>query len=126
MIVLYAEDDVDDFYFFREVVNELNSEVECINTRSGVETIEYLDNAIILPDLIVLDINMPAMDGKACLKNIKKDSKFKSIPVIIYTTTLTARDNEHCLQLGASECIQKPTSVAEAHKKLLKYFNSPN
>ena len=124
MLILYAEDDIDDFYLFSEVIKEINSKVECVNTRNGLETIEYLDNAIVLPQLIFLDINMPAMDGKACLKNIKKDSKLKSIPVVIYTTSLNSRDQDHCRQLGASEYIGKPKTVKDAREKLSKYFKS--
>jgi CheY-like chemotaxis protein len=125
MLVLYAEDDVDYFYFFYEVIKEINPKIECINTRDGLETIEYLDNASVLPELIVLDINMPAMDGKACLKNIKKDPKLRSIPVVIYTTSFNSRDQEHCLQLGAIDYIQKPNTVFEAQEKLSKYFKAP-
>jgi CheY-like chemotaxis protein len=122
MVVLYAEDDVDDFYFLCEVIKGINPNVKCINTRNGFETIEYLDSALLLPEMIVLDINMPAMDGKACLKNIRKDPRLKDIPVIVYTTTINSRDEQHCLQLGALECIEKPNNIADAHQRFLKYF----
>ena len=124
MIVLYAEDDLDDFDFFCEVTKEINPHVRCINTRNGVETIEYLDTAIVLPQLIVLDINMPIMNGKVCLKNIKKDLKLNDIPILIYTTTLNLTDQEQCIQLGALDCIQKPYSMTEAVQKLSKYFQN--
>lgn len=124
MIVLYAEDDIDDFDFFCEVLKTLSPEHRCINTRNGVETIEFLEGTVVLPEIIFLDINMPTMDGKACLRNIKNDERFKSIPVVIYTTSSNDKDKQHCLQLGAIEYVQKPTSIAEAINGLTKSFEA--
>ena len=125
MTILYAEDDIDDFDFFCEVLNSVSPEHTCLNTRDGIETIDFLENADALPDVIFLDINMPSMDGKACLRNIKNDSRFKSIPVVIYTTSSNARDRDHCLQLGALEYVQKPTSIAEAYERISRLVASP-
>jgi CheY-like chemotaxis protein len=62
------------------------------------------------------------MDGKSCLKNIRKDERFKTIPVVIYTTSSNKKDIDLCMQLGAAEYIQKPNSMKEAIDKLSKYF----
>ena len=124
MIILYGEDDIEDFDIFCEVVKSLNPTAECINTTDGSETLQFLDNAIILPDLIFLDINMPSMDGKACLKIIKRDERLKTIPVIVYTTSNNVRDREHCLELGATEFVQKPNSLAEVRQKLSRFVQA--
>lgn len=121
MLVLYAEDDIDDFDFFCETIESIDPATRCINTRDGIETIDYLENAMVLPDVIFLDINMPTMDGKSCLRNIKMDERFKEIPVVIYTTSNSEKDKEHCLQLGAVDYVQKPTSIAEASGKLSRW-----
>jgi CheY-like chemotaxis protein len=120
MTILYAEDDIDDFVFFTEVAESLSPDNKCINTRNGVETIEFLEVAEELPEIIFLDINMPTMDGKACLRNIKKDERFQSIPVVVYTTSKNERDRLHCLQLGAMEYVEKPVNVKEAYDRLSK------
>jgi CheY-like chemotaxis protein len=122
MIVLYAEDDLEDLDIFCEVLEQIDPSVRCLSARDGREALELLDNAIILPDYIFLDINMPAMDGKVCLKHLKKDDRFKNIPVIIYTTSNSKKDIELCMQLGAREYIQKPNSIKEAVDKLSKFF----
>jgi CheY-like chemotaxis protein len=122
MIVLYAEDDIDDFDFFCEVLKTVSPDHRCINTRNGVETMDFLENSVVLPEIIFLDINMPTMDGKACLRNIKLDERFKSIPVVIYTTSSNDRDKQHCLQLGAVEYVQKPTSIAGAFEGFQRLF----
>lgn len=66
---------------------------QIISARNGTEALEILDNLVRLPDYVFLDINMPSMDGKACLKNLKRDHRVKSFPVIIYTTNTNKIDN---------------------------------
>jgi CheY-like chemotaxis protein len=122
MLVLYAEDDIDDFGIFCEVLQTINPLVKCVNARNGFDVLEFLDNSTTLPQYVFLDINMPAMDGKACLKHIKKDERFKLIPVIIYTTSKNPKDIELCKQLGAADYLIKPNTVKEAFDKLSKFF----
>ena len=62
------------------------------------------------PDLILLDLNMPGMDGRGFLKLIKADERLRSIPVIVLTTSTDAVDIQRCYHLGASTYIQKPVS----------------
>ena len=62
------------------------------------------------PDLILLDLNMPGMDGRRFLEIVKADERLKSIPVVILTTSSDNSDIERCYQLGASTYIQKPVS----------------
>ncbi|HEY3405747.1 MAG TPA: response regulator, partial [Ohtaekwangia sp.] len=75
MIILYAEDDIDDFQFFTETVSAMDSSCTCLNVSNGRELLDFLDTSLILPDLILLDINMPVMNGRACLKEIKRDPR---------------------------------------------------
>jgi two-component system, response regulator len=62
------------------------------------------------PDLILLDLNMPGMDGRRFLEIIKADERLKCIPVVVLTTSSDSSDIERCYQLGASTYIQKPVS----------------
>ena|SRR6188768_873697 len=111
MLVLYAEDDIDDFDFFSETLKSVDASITIVNTRDGNETLNFLESEMELPDMIFLDINMPSMDGKSCLKEIKRLDRLKHIPVVIYTTSNNPLDKEHCMQLGALDYVQKPTSV---------------
>lgn len=124
MIVLHAEDDFDDFDMLTDILSAINPAIKTINVRNGAETLEFLDNATILPDMIFLDINMPAMDGKACLKHIKKDEKYAKIPVIIFSTSSSALDIEQCKQLGADYYVSKPTTMKEGVEALRKVVNA--
>jgi len=118
MTILYAEDDIDDYNFFVETLHEINQHAECINAINGINTLEVLEQLTASPDIIFLDINMPAMDGKACLKTLKNDLRFRSIPVFIYTTGASPSDIAHCKQLGAKDFILKPNTVTEARRIL--------
>ncbi len=86
--------------------------------KNGEDALNYLhkkqdyanNTAIKTPDLIMLDLNMPGIDGKQVLKTIKETDKLKKIPVIILSTSIDTKDIEQCYELGASTYIQKPVS----------------
>ncbi|HTW26023.1 MAG TPA: response regulator [Acetobacteraceae bacterium] len=86
--------------------------------RSGQEALDHLHGegddpngaARRNPDLILLDLNMPGIDGRHVLETIKKDSKLRSIPVVVLTTSTDSRDIEACYAAGANSYIQKPVS----------------
>lgn len=124
MFVLYAEDDIDDFYLFSETLRSIDPSVQVINTRDGFETLKYLESELELPDVIFLDINMPSMDGKSCLKEIRRDERYKSVPVVIYTTSRNPLDKEHCIELGAADYIQKPNNVTDATEQLSRHIKT--
>ena len=122
MLILYAEDDIDDFDFLCEVIRSFRPGLECVNAINGIEALEFLETTKRLPDVIVIDINMPAMDGRACLKAIKSDARFSAIPVIIYSTSRDPRDIAICMQLGATDYLMKPNTMEEAVAGLSKHF----
>ena len=117
-MILYAEDDLDDFDFFRETLETVDPAHACINVLNGKEVLDFLENAEVRPDLIFMDINMPILDGRSCLKEIKKDDRFKSIPVFIFTTNTNPRERDLCMELGASGFLQKPTHLQAAIDQL--------
>jgi len=108
---LYADDDPDDQDFFRSMVNEVEPSVGVVVVNNGLELLQYLNNIVAkgkLPCCIILDINMPIWDGIRTLKALKVDEKYKNIPVIMFTTSRSLRDNELSLKLGAQGFITKP------------------
>ena len=84
---------------------------------NGEQALELLDknyNVAEVPCLIVLDLNMPKMNGTQTLGNLKSDERFKHIPVIIYSTSINPLEKEKCMQLGAHSYITKPISFKES------------
>ena len=113
---LYADDDPDDQEFFRSMISAINGNVSVVIVNNGLELLQYLnyaDGMDNLPCCIVLDINMPVWDGITTLKALKIEEKFRNLPVIMFTTSRSLRDNELCLQLGAQAFITKPVRQSE-------------
>jgi CheY-like chemotaxis protein len=103
MTILYADDDKDDRDLLAEALEQIDPSISCITAHDGKEALNILQENKTLPDYIFLDVNMPVMDGKKCLTELKKDSKLKNIPVIIFSTTTNTQEILHLFQLGASE-----------------------
>ncbi|HEY3404156.1 MAG TPA: response regulator, partial [Ohtaekwangia sp.] len=96
----------------------------CLNVSNGRELLDFLDTSLILPDLILLDINMPVMNGRACLKEIKRDPRLKHIPVVIFTTSKNEQDRQLCIELGATDFLLKPTTSHQATEQLKGLLSS--
>jgi CheY-like chemotaxis protein len=88
---------------------------------NGVDALHYLEQCVDLPCLIILDLNMPRLNGTQILEKLKTHQKFKSIPVIIYSTSINNIEKEKCLKIGAADYIVKPVSYAETIR-IGKYF----
>ena len=85
---------------------ELKEEYEVTPVLSGEQAMQFLEKRI--PDLILLDINMPIMDGKETLQKIKGNPAWSSIPVIFLTSDESSETEAECLRLGAEDYIRKP------------------
>jgi CheY-like chemotaxis protein len=116
-VFLCVDDDLDDIEVFCDAVKTINPNYRCITARNGKEAIDLLNNGL-LPDCIFLDINMPIMNGKQTLKEIRKNTKFQNVPVIMYSTTIHPKDAAEYKQLGATEFLVKASQFEELCKTL--------
>ena len=123
MVVLYADDDLDDRELFADALNEINSGIKLILAANGREVIDRIENQRELPDFIFLDINMPVMSGKECLKALRKVDRLKSVPIIMYTTTSNKEEFKNLLLLGAADCIVKGISFKAIKDSLRSILN---
>lgn len=108
MTILIVDDDADDLQFFTDAIAEIDSNVSCITAFNGIEALHVLEAVNPRPDYIFLDLNMPRMGGKQCLRHIKNNPHFESIPVIIYSTSRRPEDVEEVRNAGAAAFIIKP------------------
>jgi CheY-like chemotaxis protein len=107
-VVYIIDDDIDDQNFLTEAIKEIDSAIECYTAMNGQEGLNKLEaNAVPFPSLIFLDLNMPRIDGRKFLMALKKHPKFKSIPVVIYTTSADQKDRDEMHQLGAADYVVK-------------------
>lgn len=112
--LLIIEDNQDDFEAVSRALKSVGLDTNIDWYRSGREAISYLNNLKSeknnpnLPNIILLDLNMPGIDGRKMLEILKNNQEVKSIPIIIFSTSSDERDIEHCYANGANSYIQKP------------------
>ncbi|HSZ72221.1 MAG TPA: response regulator [Cytophagaceae bacterium] len=117
--VLLADDDIDDRMIFSDAVSELNINVDLQVVKDGAELMNYLlTSAVILPEIIFLDLNMPRKNGFECLDEIKKHPVLKDIFIIIYSTTESQKEIDDVFRQQANLFIKKPNSFTELKKTL--------
>lgn len=102
MIILYIDDDVEDIEIFRDAVEAVDPSIRYFSATSGKEALDFLNNGNIRPDHILLDINMPGMDGKKCLQEIRKNTQLDGINIFIYSTNSFPKDIDQIESLGAT------------------------
>lgn len=122
MVVLIVDDDADDIELFGQAVAEIDASINCVEAYNGLEALKILKRNSWLPDYIFLDINMPLMNGRKCLEEIKRDNAYNKIPIIIYSTTKDLKQIEECRKLGA-DFLTKPDNfqvLIESLTKILK------
>lgn len=106
------DDDPDDREIFAMALEDAHKSYNCVTAKNGVDALEKLNsNEKFVPDYIFLDLNMPMLSGKECLKELKKISRLSHVPVIIYSTSSYEKDIEETKQLGASYFLTKPSSI---------------
>lgn len=121
--IMIVDDDEDDRDLFCEAVSVIAKEIKCLGKQSGEDAIKYLtDDKTSLPDIIFLDLNMPRLDGKTCLKEFKQLNRVKEIPVVIYSTSNHPIDREQTKLLGATGFVQKHTEFQKLTEELRKWL----
>ena len=114
-IVIYADDDPDDIQLVLESFSRYSTNVEVLTFRDGLQTLSYLQNISgidLLPCLIILDINMPRLDGKETLIKLRQIEVFAETPVVMFTTSFFPLDPTFAEQYKAG-LMKKPLDVRQ-------------
>ena len=119
ILITLADDDEDDRLFFTDAFEELKINTIVNTVNNGRELLNFLNHPeTVLPNIIFLDLNMPILNGIECLKEIKRDDKFKDIAIAIYSTSSSDQDVENTFILGANIYIKKPSNFNDLKKIL--------
>jgi CheY-like chemotaxis protein len=106
--------------FIEDVIQKcFNGQPVTFKSNHSAEVLDVLNQHVgELPNVIFMDINMPQMDGWACLQALKETAKYKDIPVIVYSTSSNPKDVKHAFELGAQCFCVKPDSYREMQRML--------
>jgi len=124
-IVLCVDDDPDDRELIRNAIFKVDPSYTVVYATNGKEALQYLSlqDGKELPCLVILDINMPVMDGKQTLIEIKKIKKLNDVPIVIFTTSNHPADFHFCEKYGV-ELVTKPANfrqITEEAQRLLQH-----
>ena len=114
--IFLVDDDADDRFLFQEAMREIAPEVK-LSLADGCDMLNQLSKTESHPDMILLDLNMPGLNGFECLDEIKKHP-YADIPVLIYSTSANPEQVKKTYNKGATLYMQKPSSF-EGIKKLM-------
>lgn len=120
--ILHVDDDEDDRNFLAEALQKLNLSHTLTGAPGCMELFNLLEEGNAY-DIIILDVNMPLMDGKQCLQKIKAHEKYRDIPVIIFSVSSSQRDIDEVYQSGAHYHVVKPYSSINYSLALKKVFD---
>jgi CheY-like chemotaxis protein len=132
--VLHVDDNPADLQLVEIALAETRKNIAHKGVTSGAVGLAYVEDRIKAfelppPDLILLDINMPGLNGIEFLERVKRFPQLAKVPVVILTTSQRQQDKEACRNLGARDFITKPTSFEDllaAARKILAYIPHQN
>jgi two-component system response regulator len=112
--VLYIDDDIDDRFLLSTSFAEARAKADLVCTSGPEEAFSYLNSLDenSLPSLIVLDLNMPKINGRETLSYLKSTPAFADIPVVILSTSSSNTEKEACKNLGAASYVEKPMHMS--------------
>ena len=125
--ILLIEDDAIEVMKFNRVIKSLELKHNVIEANNGEEAILLLKDKEIIPDIIILDLNMPKINGIEFLDILKKDEVLKYIPAIMLTTSNNHKDVMECYRIGIAGYLLKPLkydNYVDRVKKLIEYWST--
>jgi len=126
ILFFLVDDDVDDREIFKMALHCIRNKTKCVTAKNGEEALEFLNkNEGFIPDFIFLDLNMPRVDGKECLVEMRKIERLKQVPIYIYSTSLKDTDRAETFSLGATGYFIKPYTTTALVNILSKIITNP-
>lgn len=124
--ILLIEDDMIEVMKFNRATNSLQLNHKVTEANNGEDALKILEQKDNLPDIILLDLNMPKINGIEFLKILKNDERLRYIPTIMLTTSSNKRDLLACFEIGIAGYILKPLKYEDyvsKIEKLLAYWS---
>lgn len=119
--ILLIEDDFIEVMKLKRAISSLSLNHNLLEAKNGEEALEVLQNTANLPDIILLDLHMPKMNGIEFLEILKADEQLRQIPAIILTTSSNRKDLLECYRTGIAGYVIKPLKYDDYVEKLVPY-----
>jgi CheY-like chemotaxis protein len=124
--ILLIEDNPGDIRLIKEALRDYSNKLEIESIKDGVSALEVLRSSVskdghIIPDIIILDLNLPKKDGFEILTELKSEPLLKRIPVVIFTASRNMEDINRAYNLGANSYIVKPLEI-DRYFKAIEFF----
>jgi two-component system cell cycle response regulator DivK len=117
MLILYVEDNFENKLFVRRVIESMGHEM--LEAETGMDSLVIAAEKT--PDLILMDVNIPGMDGLETTVKMKQNPRLAHIPVIALTANAMKGDKERCLAAGCDGYMQKPVGVSDLRREITRY-----
>jgi two-component system cell cycle response regulator DivK len=117
MLILYVEDNFENKLFVRRVIESMGHEM--LEAETGMDSLVIAAERT--PDLILMDVNIPGMDGLETTVKMKQNPRLAHIPVIALTANAMKGDKERCLAAGCDGYMQKPVGVSDLRREITRY-----
>jgi len=129
--LLVVEDSNEDFKMLQRLMRRMAVQNPIYRCTNGDEVLDFLNqeessenpNTIQKPSVILLDLNLPGIDGRDILERLKQDISFKKIPIVVFTTSSNPKDIEFCYQKGANGYLVKPMDAQELQKTVQAFVD---
>jgi CheY-like chemotaxis protein len=121
--ILLVDDDIDDRLIFADLLGAADPDTALAFAENGLEMISVLEKTTgeQLPDIIILDQNMPRMTGKESLVFLKDSQRYRHIPTFIYSTYQVSDFYRECIDLGAMDVVAKPDTI-QGYREMIDQF----
>lgn len=126
--ILLLDDDADEKSILDDAFKNIEVEVVIIQVTTVTQLLEFLNKSIVLPDLLLLDVNLPAQTGIEALRTLQTSESFSAMPIVMYTNTADQQTIDNCFEYGASAYVKKTTTLGrlEDHLRILMAWNLRN
>ena len=121
--IMLIEDDMIEIMKLNRTISKLKLKHKIVETNNGEDALKLLSEMDNLPDIILLDLNMPKVNGIEFLNILKNDESLKYIPTVILTTSCNQKELHECFKIGVSGYILKPLKYEEYVDKINKVLS---
>ena len=129
--LLIIEDSDEDFEILQILMEDMKVTHPIYRCKTGDLALDFIskcktaskDRSAILPSIILLDLNLPGVDGREVLEKVKQDEQLRTIPVVVFTTSSDQTDIKYCYQKGANGYLIKPVSTELLERKVQAFVH---